>query len=529
MPRRSCLLISTVLSVLCVCNLAGTVSAEEKKPEVEDLPVIDISDQTERHVIIAAGTERVYQGHPTTVLLPDKKTMFAVWSIGHGGPAGPMARSDDAGLTWKRLDDQLPEGFKQHRNCPSIYRMVDPAGKERIWVFSAQPKMPSIVTEDGGKTWKEKEPLGFDNVMTFSSVVRLKDGSYMGMYHRHSPDGVQTMQTQTADGGLTWSEPTVAAQVKGKVPCEPFVFYSPDGKELCCLLRENTHQGRSLMMFSTDEAKTWSTPQDTPWGLTGDRHMGVYTKDGRWVIAFRDKAHGSSTHNHFVAWVGTYEDIRKCRPGQYRVKLLHSNHGGDCGYPGMELLDDGTIIATTYIKYKPGKKRHSVISARFKLDELDPLAKQKDAERKDRQAKAKAEQESIAARIIDRVPIGEKDAEYNLKFSSDQSGTHAGKNWRGARNGGWVSYDVKVLPDESAMLLCTYWGSDRRRTFDILIDDKKIATQTVDGNAPGKFFDVEYKIPEEMTNGKNKVTVKFQAQQRGVAGGVFGIAVLKGH
>ncbi|MFC1600962.1 sialidase family protein [Candidatus Sumerlaeota bacterium] len=334
------------------------------------LPVVDIAGETNRQVIVAAGTEKVYQGHPTTLLLPDNKTMICVWSRGHGGPAGQMARSDDAGLTWRRLDDELPPGFKQHVNCPSIYRLVDPAGKERLWVFSARPLMPRIVSEDAGKTWQEMKPLGFECIMTFSSVVRLKDGSYLGMYHRRQ-GAVQVMQTRTADGGLTWSEPRVAAEVEGKIPCEPFIFRSPDGKELCCLMRENTHKGRSLMMFSADEGHTWSAPQDTPWGLTGDRHMGVYAPDGRLVIAFRDKAHGSPTHDHFVAWVGAYDDIRHGRPGQYRIKLLHSNAGGDCGYPGMELLPDGTIVATTYVKYRPGPERHSVVSVRFKLAELD--------------------------------------------------------------------------------------------------------------------------------------------------------------
>ncbi len=134
-----------------------------------------------------------------------------------------------------------------------------------------------------------------------------------------------------------------------KDPCEPYAFRSPDGDELCCLMRENTHEGRSLMMFSEDEGETWSEPRPTPWGLTGDRHRGVYTEDGRLVVAFRDRAIGSSTKGHFVAWVGTY-DIRNSRPGQCRIKLLHSYAGADCGYPGMERLPDGTIAATTYIK-----------------------------------------------------------------------------------------------------------------------------------------------------------------------------------
>ncbi len=353
--------------------------------EAASLPVVDLSGDTQRQVVIAAGTEEVYQGHPTTVLMPDGKTVFAVWSIGHGGHAGPMARSDDGGLTWKRLDDTLPAGFSAHMNCPSMYRMVAPDGMARLWVFSAwtgerdqPPYMPRIVSEDGGGTWREMPPLGgaFECVMTFSSVVPLKDGQYLGMYHRRSGPAkglLEVMQTVTGDGGLTWSAPVVAATVPDKMPCEPFVFRSPDGGELCCLMRENTHKGRSLVMFSTDEGQTWSKPVNTPWGLTGDRHMGVYAPDGRLVIAFRDKALESPTSGHFIAWVGTYEDIRQGRPGQCRVKLLHSNAKSDCGYPGVELLPDGTIVATTYIKYRPGSEKHSVVSARFKMDEIDKM------------------------------------------------------------------------------------------------------------------------------------------------------------
>ena len=349
----------------------------------ESLPLVDLSGQTDRHVIIAQGTEQTYQGHPTTLLMPDGKTIYCVWCINHGGAAGPMARSSDGGRTWSRLDDQLPKGYSTHQNCPSIYRLVDKEGKARIWVFSAAlgkrggPGMPSIVSEDDGETWMEMPALGFPCVMTFSSIVPLKDGRHLGLYHR-GPGGadkapLEVIQTITADGGRSWSEPKVVAAVEGKNPCEPFVFRSPDGKELCCLMRENTHKGRSLVMWSRDEGATWTTPVDTPWGLTGDRHIGLFTKDGRMVVAFRDQAPGSPSRGHFVAWVGTYEDILKSRPGQYRVKLLHSHakNVGDCGYPGLELLPDGTIVATTYVKYTSGVEQHSVVSTRFTLAETD--------------------------------------------------------------------------------------------------------------------------------------------------------------
>lgn len=361
--------IKPLASFLIIVFFSINCFAQEK----QDLSLIDISQETHRHVIIAEGTEEIYQGHPTTLLLPDGKTMYCVWSINHGGPAGPMAVSKNGGFTWERMDDQLPKGFKKHINCPSIYRMMDmKTGKIRLWVFSARPDMPRIMSEDGGKTWVELPPLGFDCIMTFSSIIRVApDGNYLGFFHRRNGSSLVVLKTKTNDGGMTWSEPEVIADVEGKDPCEPFVFRSPDNKELCCIMRENARVGRSLLMFSKDEGNSWSDPIDTPWGLSGDRHKGLYTPDGRLVIAFRDMAPNSPTKGHFVAWVGTYNDIRNNRSGEYRVKLLHSYAGSDCGYPGLEILPDGTIVATTYIKYRDGQNKHSVVSTRFKIQETD--------------------------------------------------------------------------------------------------------------------------------------------------------------
>ena len=156
-----------ILSILLFLHFAVLNFAQEQA----NLPIIDISEDTTRQVIIAEGTEEIYQGHPTTVLLPDGKTMYCVWSIGHGGFAGPMAVSHNGGLTWKRMDDQLPEGFTKHKNCPSIYRMMDKkTGKVRLWVFSAWPEMPRIMSEDGGKTWKL---LADGNMPGYKSCVQF--------------------------------------------------------------------------------------------------------------------------------------------------------------------------------------------------------------------------------------------------------------------------------------------------------------------------------------------------------------------
>ncbi|MCY2989808.1 MAG: hypothetical protein NTY19_18325 [Planctomycetota bacterium] len=76
--------------------------------------------------------------------------------------------------------------------------------------------------------------------------------------------------------------------------------------------------------------------------------------------------------------------------------------------------------------------------------------------------------------------------------------------------------------------MCTYWGGDPDRAFDILIDGVKLTTQTVNGDRPGQFLDVEYAIPVELTRNKQHVTVKFQAHPGKVAGGVYACKIPTG-
>ncbi len=139
--------------------------------------------------------------------------------------------------------------------------------------------------------------------------------------------------------------------------------------------------------------------------------------------------------------------------------------------------------------------------------------------------------QELEKRTVDAVQIGSDDSEreHNLQGERTQKGEFGGKHWRHAVDGGWFSYDLRVLPDQPMELLCTYWGSDSgNRTFDVLVDGTKIATQTLNLNAPDRFFDAVYPIPAELTRDKNRVTVRFQAHPGHLAGGVFGIRMLRG-
>jgi hypothetical protein len=144
------------------------------------------------------------------------------------------------------------------------------------------------------------------------------------------------------------------------------------------------------------------------------------------------------------------------------------------------------------------------------------------------QKAAEARQKTLAARTTDWVRIGDasSEAEHGLRGERHASGEFNGRSWRHAP-GGWFSYEMKTSPDQPVELTCTYWGSDVGRRFDILIDGHRIATQKLEQNRPDAFFDEIYAIPPELTRGKGRITVRFQAQGGSTAGGLFECRLLR--
>ena len=339
-----------------------------------NIPTIDISRETQRHVIVAQGTNDSYKGHPTTLLMPDGKTIYCVYPLGHGGPSAVLCRSDDGGLSWTG-PLPVPENWTTANNCPALFRFVGPDNVERLFVFEGQGKMRQAMSVDAGQTWTPFEENGLKTTMPFTSILEISQERLLGAWSR---DGA-TWLSISEDGGLSWGPERLLLTSGGKFPeskpCEPALIRSPEGKEIACVLRVNgSMKCRSLAMFSEDEGESWTPPAELSRTITGDRHQPRYASDGRLVICFRDRTVKSPTWGHFVAWVGTYQDLHNCREGQYRIKLLHSydeQKAHDCGYPGLELLPDDTIVATTYIKYRPGPEKQSVVSVRFKLQEMD--------------------------------------------------------------------------------------------------------------------------------------------------------------
>lgn len=364
-----------VLLSSIACTAKDTVKSA--LPPGYTIPLIDLAQDTARQTIVDREPGQ-YLGHPTTILLEDGKTILVVYPKGHGRGAIVMKRSEDGGKTWSdRLP--VPENWATSLETPTIHRVVDAEGKKRLIVFSGLYPIRMAVSEDDGATWSPLAPIGdFGGIVAMASVERLKDGRYAAWFHDDGRflenEGKTTFftvyQIESGDGGLTWSTPRAIASQPPAHLCEPGVLRSPDGKTLALLLRENSRKFNSFVIFSTDEGATWSAPRELPAALTGDRHTAKYAPDGRLVITFRDTTRESPTQGDWVAWVGTWDDIVQGREGQYRVRLMDNHDKWDCGYPGLELLPDGTFVTTTYGHWTKGEKPY-IVSVRLRLEELD--------------------------------------------------------------------------------------------------------------------------------------------------------------
>lgn len=119
--------------------------------------------------------------------------------------------------------------------------------------------------------------------------------------------------------------------------------------------------------------------------------------------------------------------------------------------------------------------------------------------------------------------------DFNYQGADDARVTRVmGRPGRWGRS--WFSFDLPVEPAHPMMLVVTYHSGQRgigAATFDILVDGECVGHQKVTRSRPDRFFDVEYAVPANLVQGKEKVTVRFQAANGNSIAAVFGVRMIR--
>lgn len=134
---------------------------------------------------------------------------------------------------------------------------------------------------------------------------------------------------------------------------------------------------------------------------------------------------------------------------------------------------------------------------------------------------------------IDEIQITNDQHElvHNLQGNSS-GGSFGGYNYRhvhGKTDGqGWFSYDLSINPTATNYISTKYYSGDAGRTFNVYVDNRLLVEETIQAKNPTGFYEVRYKIPKDLLNGKTKITVKFSNRGNSYVGGVFDtLSILK--
>jgi uncharacterized protein len=135
----------------------------------------------------------------------------------------------------------------------------------------------------------------------------------------------------------------------------------------------------------------------------------------------------------------------------------------------------------------------------------------------------------IEARTVDAVFLGESQSELEHGFRANQSEviSYARKSGRQSwwGTGTYIEFDMAVTP-EARSLRALYWGDEVNKNFDILIDGIVLVTERREEAPIESFVAREYAIPIAMTEGKSKITVRFET--RGTDAPVYECRILRG-
>jgi hypothetical protein len=370
-----------------------------------------------------------YLAHPDSVLLKNGD-ILTVYPEGHGKGAIRTKISTDGGKSWTKSVENTPESWKDSLETPTVYRLTFTDGKtpDKLILISANPKWPNMstpggfncsVSTDEGKTWTEFERF-YDNdsscpvvpIVAMSSLTQLKENGvfvdkWMGLFHDSDFYNYKTILTFDDEGNMHWSQPEkyfskYRETEKKAQMCEVEVIRSVKGQggTLALIARSNSKKMNSLISFSTDEGETWSAPREVPSALNGERHKAEWVGN-KLFITFRSINRGPEAikgsgkkwvSEGWVAWVGSFEDLRQGTEGICRIKLAHIYNDGqtspeytaksDTGYCGNVVLDDGTIVTSTYGKFSPDEKTSGgdyktyICSKRINPKDIEEMIKQ---------------------------------------------------------------------------------------------------------------------------------------------------------
>jgi hypothetical protein len=150
------------------------------------------------------------------------------------------------------------------------------------------------------------------------------------------------------------------------------------------------------------------------------------------------------------------------------------------------------------------------------------------ARMREESAAKEAERLALDAQTIDQVAPGEQQPESDHFFKGEgaDAGLNNGRHWRHATK--WFSYQLNDPQREAKVLRLTFARVDGGRRFDIVVNGERIAEVALPTDEAQEFFTRDYALPAALVQAATgKLEVKFVAKEGSVAGGLYGLRLLR--
>jgi DUF1680 family protein len=143
-------------------------------------------------------------------------------------------------------------------------------------------------------------------------------------------------------------------------------------------------------------------------------------------------------------------------------------------------------------------------------------------------ASAEAARLALDAQTVDQVAPGEQqpESDHGFKGEGADAGINKGRHWRHAS--AWFSYELKDAEHQAKTLRLSLSTLDAGRKFRLLVNGVLIADIELKKDAADEIYTQDFALPSELVRDSGgKLTVRFEAQPGSMAGGLYGVRLLK--
>lgn len=232
----------------------------------------------------------------------DPKRVYA----GTGAPSrAQMFRSCDAGLSWERLDVELPE-FCAGVNRPRILTVcVNPVQHREVW-FGVE-EGGAWRSADAGDTWERIDTpgRGINNSDIHAIAVLPAQGEQPVKHVVLTVNSV----CESEDGGRTWTAKASRDRFDGMYYTRTVQAVDPEGRVLLLAIGDGTPGTRTQIFRSQDRGASWaptvlhSAPNSTVWAF------GVHGSDRKLIFAGTKYGHLLRSTDAGKSWHKEWRDF----------------------------------------------------------------------------------------------------------------------------------------------------------------------------------------------------------------------------